>query len=267
MARERTLKAQFFRSESVASLPFEGRLLFQSIWCQADRNGVIKYSQRLLKADTFPFDDISASDVDLLVTKMVQAGLVMRYCCGDVEYVRVINFQKYQKPHPKEPQTWPFMDDSGVVTEKPELVTAEPEQEIENSAFPSFPSSPSFPSLRKEPPNGGVGVKKQAKQAHPGFEEFYSVYPKKRDKPAAQKAWNKLKPPVEIVMQSIRQWSETDEWQKSGGQFVRNPATWLNARGWEDEVPEPSEPEDRFALLTRPMSEEEAIALEQEMGF
>ena len=27
------------------------------------------------------------------------------------------------------------------------------------------------------------------------------------------------------------------DWIKDGGQFVPYPATWLNAKGWEDEIP------------------------------
>jgi hypothetical protein len=26
-----------------------------------------------------------------------------------------------------------------------------------------------------------------------------------------------------------------DDWQRDGGRFVPYPATWLNARGWEDD--------------------------------
>lgn len=76
---------------------------------------------------------------------------------------------------------------------------------------------------------------KQSEEDHPGFDAFYASYPKRRDKPAAKRAWNKLKPPVGLVMDSVAIWSKTDDWTKEGGKYVPYPATWLNANGWEDE--------------------------------
>lgn len=157
MARERLIKAKFFRSEDIAVLPFEGRLLFQSMWCHADRMGTLKYSPRLLKADTFPFDDVTAQQIQDLVSLMERHGMVKTFTHDGVDYLRVVSFSKYQKPHPREPQSWPFLTDSGEVTAKPEPVNDKPRQsrnkKPSGKAFPSFPSlssSPSLSSLRKE---------------------------------------------------------------------------------------------------------------------
>ena len=70
-----------------------------------------------------------------------------------------------------------------------------------------------------------------------GFEIFWAAYPKKTSKPAATKAWAKLKPNEETVrtmLAAIEEAKKTTDWQKDGGKYVPYPATWLNNRRWED---------------------------------
>lgn len=67
-----------------------------------------------------------------------------------------------------------------------------------------------------------------------GFTEFWIAYPKKVGKGAAEAAWKKLKPSLSDVLHAISAQSSSDQWRKDGGQFVPNPATWLNQRRWED---------------------------------
>ena len=54
----------------------------------------------------------------------------------------------------------------------------------------------------------------------------------------ARKAFAKLNPDVALVEDMLRalDWQKRlPEWTKDGGQFIPYPATWLNARRWEDE--------------------------------
>ena len=70
------------------------------------------------------------------------------------------------------------------------------------------------------------------------FEEFWGVYPKKVGKGAARKAWEKLRPDQDLVrkiMSAVKRYQRTDQWQRDGGQYIPNPATWLNQERWEDE--------------------------------
>ena len=39
------------------------------------------------------------------------------------------------------------------------------------------------------------------------------------------------------------------EWKKSGGEFIPYPASWLNARGWEDELPQSNVQTDKAASI------------------
>ena len=57
-------------------------------------------------------------------------------------------------------------------------------------------------------------------------------------KPDAIKAWNKISSQVDPhdVIEGVLRWKKSDQWTRDGGRFIPNPATWLNARQWEDEV-------------------------------
>lgn len=70
-----------------------------------------------------------------------------------------------------------------------------------------------------------------------GFEEFWQAYPKKVGKEAARKSWSKSKLNVDQVLKSLEWQKESDQWQKSDGQFIPNPATYLNQGRWLDEQP------------------------------
>lgn len=69
-----------------------------------------------------------------------------------------------------------------------------------------------------------------------GFAEFWDAYPKKVGKGAAEKAWAKCRPDLTAVLAAVGFQSASEQWRKDGGQFIPNPATWLNQRRWEDEV-------------------------------
>jgi len=70
------------------------------------------------------------------------------------------------------------------------------------------------------------------------FERFWSVYPKKRNKGDAWKAWKALKPSeklVSAILAAVERAKASVQWRKDEGQFIPYPATWLRARGFEDE--------------------------------
>lgn len=71
-----------------------------------------------------------------------------------------------------------------------------------------------------------------------GFELFWGVYPKKKAKEAARKAWAKIKPNdalIKTIIADVRAKSDSQEWKKEKGQYIPHPATYLNGKRWEDE--------------------------------
>lgn len=84
----------------------------------------------------------------------------------------------------------------------------------------------------------GDGEKKPSLQER-RFESFWSVYPKKKAKDAARRAWMRLKPDENLcatIVESVSEHIARDpSWSKDGGQYIPHPATYLNSGGWQDE--------------------------------
>ena len=69
------------------------------------------------------------------------------------------------------------------------------------------------------------------------FDLFWGQYPLKRGKDKALEAWAKKKPPIDDVLQALQWQKQSEQWQKNNGQFIPNPATYLNQGRWKDEPP------------------------------
>lgn len=70
------------------------------------------------------------------------------------------------------------------------------------------------------------------------FEQFWKLYPKKVGKGDARKKFLKLKPNQKLfdqILSAVEAAKKTEQWTKNNGQFVPNPATWLNQSRWEDD--------------------------------
>lgn len=94
---------------------------------------------------------------------------------------------------------------------------------------------------KKEVINSQSKVKysKENKEYKERFDTFWNAYPKKVAKGQAEKVFEKLKPDeslMSIILSAVENQKKSEQWLKDGGQFIPNPATWLNGKRWEDEV-------------------------------
>jgi hypothetical protein len=157
------------------------------------------------------------------------------------------------------------------------------EQEMTGSAATAFILiKPTLDSGRKKAASGkhggenGKGIKKQteskpkakAKQpkrekereeekereienecyARDAFETFWKAYPRKVGKDAARRAFAKVKVPVETLVAAVEAQKSSPQWTKDNGQFIPNPATWLNQGRREDEVEGKANPADQHRV-------------------
>jgi hypothetical protein len=98
--RARNLKPGFFKNPELAELPYEARLLFAGLWCMADREGRLEDRSSKIKMELFPADSL---DVEQLLDRLHNKGLIQRYQLGKARCIQVIEFLKHQHPHQKEP--------------------------------------------------------------------------------------------------------------------------------------------------------------------
>jgi hypothetical protein len=99
MARARNLKPSFFTNDILAEVPALGRLLFQGLWCVADREGRLADRPRKLKAEILPYDDC---DIESMLCMLAERGFIQRYQVNGERFIQVVNFTKHQNPHVKE---------------------------------------------------------------------------------------------------------------------------------------------------------------------
>lgn len=87
-------------------------------------------------------------------------------------------------------------------------------------------------------PSGPDAPDQAPKESYPAdFEAFWKVYPRREGKGAALKAWRaalKLSP-VDPIMAAAARYA--DQHLTSEQRFIKQPATWLNGRCWNDEAP------------------------------
>lgn len=93
-------------------------------------------------------------------------------------------------------------------------------------------------------PRRGRGAKAAPDWKPERFEGFWRVYPVKKSKQAAIRAWDLLHPDDTLLAamgHALRRQLVSPDWQRKireeGGAGIPYPSTWLNGRRWEDEEP------------------------------
>lgn len=84
--------------------------------------------------------------------------------------------------------------------------------------------------------NNNINTKENIKRK---FDLFWKAYPKKVSKGNAEKWFDKNNPSDELVNEMINKISllkDTEQWTKDNGKYIPYPTSWLNAKGWEDEI-------------------------------
>lgn len=105
MARIRTIKPEFWTSEQVMNCSPTARLLFIGLWNFCDDAGNHVASPKTIKANVFPGDDISSSDVQRLLAELSSNELIAYYSHENKDFLHVTGWhhQKIDKPTYKHP--------------------------------------------------------------------------------------------------------------------------------------------------------------------
>lgn len=127
MARARNIKPAFFKNEILGQADPHLSLLFISLWTLADRDGRLEDRPLRIKAETFPYREVS--DFNGYLTQLEQHGFIDRYKVGDLAIIQIVNFRKHQAPHNTEkPSELPEKPIDMPITVKPALSNAESTQ-------------------------------------------------------------------------------------------------------------------------------------------
>lgn len=221
MARIRYLKPEFFSDEDLAELPFQTRITFAGLWCFADKAGRLEDRPKYLKAMIFPYDNVDMEkQIELLGKGKHENGIpfIQRYEVEGLKFIQIVRWDKHQKPHHTEKES--------IFPPAPPLnikIMGKIKQLEASAELDNVERTVSIPLLKPDE----------------NFEIFWKVYPKKKNKGYAEKAWQKIKPNkelTELMISKIEQLKQTNQWLEENGKYIPFPSTWLNARGWEDEI-------------------------------
>jgi len=136
MPRSRELKYGFFTDEEIAKLTPFARLLFEGLWCLADRDGRLEDRPARIHALLFPYDH--QLDIDALLREVAGArgDFIQRYEVDGRNYIQIRTLNKNQHFHPKEKS-------AGYPSPPARKIPGLPENSASNPALPSLSSLPS----------------------------------------------------------------------------------------------------------------------------
>ncbi len=100
--RARNLKPGFFKNEILASLSPLARILYEGLWCLADREGRLEDRPGRIKAEVLPYDEC---DIDALLESLVDKKFIIRYKSKGEDYLWIPTFSQHQNPHHREPES------------------------------------------------------------------------------------------------------------------------------------------------------------------
>jgi hypothetical protein len=103
MARIRTIKPEFWRDESLASVTSDACLLAIGLLNHCDDEGFFNANPKLVESDIFPLRELSSSTT-VLIQELCSIGYITIYQGSDAKtYGHISNFEKHQVINKKTP--------------------------------------------------------------------------------------------------------------------------------------------------------------------
>lgn len=232
MARIRSIHPDACDSDKLAAVSADAERLFWRLQTHCDDFGKCEDKPRLIFARCVPLVDGWDTDrVDVVLEELAAVGLLERYVVDGARFIRVPQWSRFQHPQKRGKDTLPDPDESG---------SADPEPDGEDRSRTSrVPLSPGGEGRGEgEERNGETPSLELVAESEPvptvSFEDFWKVYPHKRDKGHAEKAWKAAirKADPELILEAIRHQAPSIASRKP--EYRPHAATWLNGQRWLD---------------------------------
>lgn len=233
MPRIRTVKPEFWTDPVMVSLPPLVRLFYIGTWnfAMCDQ-GHLEDDPFRLKLQILPAENC---DVEALIDALVKAGRLARLEVDGDKYLHVRKLAEHQKVDGRWTPRCPVCTHQA----SPKL------PETPASSGETHRDSPKLPAVKEGKGKEGKGTSAPAtpsRATDDRFAEFWSHYPKKKDKGHALKAWKaatKSTDPQVIIDGLLAQLPVLNS---SDVKFIPYGATWLNGQRWEDEITKADQP-------------------------
>src|SRR5688500_5258316 len=123
--RSRNIKPAIFKNEILARLAQGSFRAFTGLWCLADRAGRLEDRPDRIEAEIFPFK-FQQVDMEKLLDDLAKGDepFIIRYSANKKRYIQIVNFEKHQFPHHREPES--LIPAPGKPRESPSLAHLNP---------------------------------------------------------------------------------------------------------------------------------------------
>lgn len=232
--RIRSVKPEFWRSDDIAALSREERLLFIGLWSYVDDNGVGIDDYRLIASDLFPLDEDQnevREFVRVSLANLSGGSLISRYEVGGKRYLHISTWKAHQRVDNPNKARFP------LPASEPEPPTSDDGEGRQSDARDSRETMESLGSGTEEQGSTKKTSSRPAAGAEPeGFAEFYAAYPRKRERKKAVIAYRaalRAGASTDRLLQAARSYAMANRGKKL--EYVKYPASWLNAGAYDDE--------------------------------
>jgi hypothetical protein len=216
MANKRMLSMSIIDTDFFLDMPLSTQCLYFHLNMRADDDGFLGGHKRIMRI-------IRASDDDMTVLKDKRFVIDFEDGVIVIKHWRIHNTlrkDRYNTTTYVEHAEQIKIKDNGVYTLEGE----------------------GTPLAQKRLPAGCLSIDKNRldkNSIYEHFDLFWKAYPKKKDKKRSQETFERLSkkgilPEIEDMIKAVNQMTEYHK-GKDSMQFIKNPATWLNAGSWEDE--------------------------------
>ena len=205
------------------------------VWTQyllsADDGGIMRMSGLTIQADNDALARRPLKLVERALERLVEVGLLLKFEHQGRRYVCDPIWQRFQKVQWPRPSLNP-MPPADVLAQISEETRSLLERILKRQHI----------DRRKGHRLEANGTRLEAHGSDEGFERFWAVYPRKVNKDAARREFDKLAPDndlLTLLLGAIQRQRASAQWTKDDGQYIPHARTWLHQRRWEDEVEAP----------------------------
>ena len=228
--RARNLKPGIFKNEVLAKLGAHHFILFEGLWCLADREGRLEDRPERIEAEIFPFK-WQKVNVESMLQDLAQAdpAFIIRYTRDENRYIQVVAFKAHQRPHVNEAESF--------IPPAPKTISTTKDTSEHNQGdahlSPRRPESLSSESLSSESPSlNPESIPRGA------FDQIWALYPRKVGKDSAArhfKAQVKTMKDWLDIQNSLANFKAQLAKDKTEERYIPHGSTWFNGR-WHDTI-------------------------------
>jgi len=186
-------------------------------WC--DDDGRMPGEPLKVLANIIPNEGFSVKEIEKMLQELTKVGLLVWYEIDGERFIQILDWERYQR----------IRKDRYHSSGYPAWQPTDNQSSTDSTQNCNRILSPSPTPTHSHRDN----------RLTDGFLKFWETYPKKKNRGHAEKAWQKIKPNdelLEVMLSAIEKLKLSNDWIKNDGQFIPYPASWLNAKGWEDEI-------------------------------